>query len=62
MSVDGVPQVLAAVRKQLRSGASQIKLTVGGGVASTYDSIESLQFTPEEIQAAVAAAADYGMA
>lgn len=57
---DGVPRVLAAVREQLRQGASQIKLTLGGGAASMYDPLSTLQYTPDEIRAAVQAAADYG--
>lgn len=57
---DGVPRVLAAVREQLRQGASQIKLTLGGGAASMYDPLNTLQYTPDEIKAAVQAAADYG--
>lgn len=57
---DGVPRVLAAVREQLRQGASQIKLTLGGGAASMYDPLTTLQYTPDEITAAVEAAADYG--
>lgn len=57
---DGVPRVLAAVREQLRQGASQIKLTLGGGAASMYDPLNTLQYTPEEIRAAVQAASDYG--
>lgn len=57
---DGVPRVLAAVREQLRQGASQIKLTLGGGAASMYDPLNTLQYTPDEITAAVQAAADYG--
>ncbi|MFB8228014.1 amidohydrolase family protein [Cellulosimicrobium sp. NPDC055967] len=57
---NGVPHVLAAVREQLRQGASQIKLTLGGGAASMYDPLSTLQYTPEEIRAAVQAAADYG--
>lgn len=57
---DGVPQVLAAVREQLRQGASQIKLTLGGGAASMYDPLNTLQYTPDEIRAAVHAAEDYG--
>lgn len=59
-TADGVERVLAAVREQLRKGASQIKLTLGGGAASMYDPLYTLQFTPEEIRAAVAAAEDYG--
>lgn len=57
---DGPDRVLAAVREQLKSGASQIKLMAGGGVASVYDSLSTLQFTPEELRAAVQAATDYG--
>ncbi|MBL8265093.1 metal-dependent hydrolase family protein [Steroidobacter sp.] len=58
--VDGVPGMLAAVREQLRQGADHIKLTVSGGVASPHDPLESLQFTPQEISAAVQAATDWG--
>lgn len=57
---DGVPRVLAAVREQLRQGATQIKLTLGGGAASMYDPLNTLQYTPDEISAAVQAATDYG--
>lgn len=57
---DGVPRVLAAVREQLKMGASQIKLTLGGGAASMYDPLSTLQYRPSEIRAAVQAAADYG--
>lgn len=57
---DGVPRVLTAVREQLRMGATQIKLTLGGGAASMYDPLNTLQYTPEEIRAAVQAATDYG--
>lgn len=57
---DGVPRVLAAVREQLRQGATQIKLTLGGGATSMYDPLNTLQYTPDEIAAAVQAAGDYG--
>jgi len=57
---NGVSEVLAATREQLKKGASQIKLAVGGGVASDFDPIESLQYTPDEIRAAVQAANDWG--
>lgn len=57
---DGVPQVLAAVREQLKKGATQIKLTLGGGAASLYDPLYTLQYTADEIKAAVHAAEDYG--
>jgi imidazolonepropionase-like amidohydrolase len=57
---DGADRVLAAVREQLKLGASQIKLMAGGGVATLYDPLYTLQFTPAELRAAVEAAADYG--
>lgn len=57
---DGVPEVLGAVRTELKKGASQIKLAAGGGVISNYDPIDSLQFTPEELKAAVQVANDWG--
>lgn len=58
--VDGVEHMLAGVREQLKKGASQIKVMIGGGAASLYDPLYTLQFTPEEIRAAVQAAEDYG--
>ncbi len=57
---DGVSEVLRRVREQLLLGASQIKIMTGGGVTSIYDPIHVNQFTPEEIQAAVNAASDWG--
>jgi len=58
--VDGVDQHLAAVRENLRFGATQIKIMGGGGVMSEYDPIDSLQPSPPEIRAAVQAASDFG--
>ena len=58
--VDGVDQHLAAVRENLRFGATQIKIMGGGGVMSDYDPIHSLQPSPAEIRAAVQAASDFG--
>ena len=57
---DGVPLTLAAVRENLRHGATQIKIMGGGGVSSDYDPIHTLQPSPEEIRAAVQAASDWG--
>lgn len=57
--VDGVPDVLAAARENLRHGASQIKLAVGGGYASPSDPLTGNQFTFDEIKAAVDTAADW---
>lgn len=58
--VDGRTEVLAAVREQLRHGASQIKLATTGGAGSEYDPIDGLQFTLDEIKAAVEVASDWG--
>jgi len=57
---DGVPEVLRRTREQLMKGASQIKIMAGGGVSSLYDPLDTIQFTPEEMRAAVQAAADWG--
>ncbi|WP_439273444.1 amidohydrolase family protein [Pseudochrobactrum sp. HB0163] len=57
---DGEAEVLRRVREQLMLGASQIKIMVGGGVASAYDPLDSVQFTEKEIRAAVDAASDWG--
>lgn len=57
---DGVSEVLRRTREQLMKGASQIKIAAGGGVASQYDPLESLQFTEAEMRAAVEAASDWG--
>jgi imidazolonepropionase-like amidohydrolase len=48
---DGVPEVLKATREELKLGADFIKVMCGGGVASVTDAIETVQFTPDEIQA-----------
>lgn len=57
---DGAHEVLRRTREQLMKGASQIKISAGGGIASPYDPLESLQFTPEEMRASVDAASDWG--
>ncbi|KAF8208117.1 hypothetical protein K438DRAFT_1712922 [Mycena galopus ATCC 62051] len=48
---DGVPEVLKAVREELKAGADFIKIMVGGGVASETDAIETVQYTADEIRA-----------
>ena len=50
---DGVPEVQKAVRENFRMQASQIKVMAGGGVISLYDPLEALQYTFEELKAAV---------
>ena len=53
---DGVDEVRRAVRTQLRRGADAIKVMAGGGVASPTDRLESAQYQPDELRAAVAEA------
>jgi imidazolonepropionase-like amidohydrolase len=60
MLANGPDQMTIAVRQQLFLGATQIKLAVGGGVSSFQDPLYVNEFTTAEIEAAVAAAADYG--
>jgi len=57
---DGVPEVLKAVRLNLRNGATQIKIMAGGGGSSRFDPIDTTQYSKEEVCAAVEAAADWG--
>ena len=57
---DGADGVRKAVREQMRQGADQVKIMCSGGVASPYDPLESLQFTVEEITAAVEEAHAFG--
>jgi imidazolonepropionase-like amidohydrolase len=57
---DGRPDVLAAVRENLRYGASQIKVMAGGGAATVYDPLDVTQYTLDELKAAVEAAEDWG--
>jgi imidazolonepropionase-like amidohydrolase len=60
MRADGVNQVHLRVRELLRMGASQIKIATGGGVSSLYDPLDVTEYTPEEVEAAVADAANWG--
>lgn len=57
--VDGVPEVLKASRENLKNGVTQLKVMAGGGVGSDFDPIHSVQFTSEELMAAVQAAKDW---
>jgi imidazolonepropionase-like amidohydrolase len=56
---NGVPEVLAATREQLKRGASQIKIMAGGGVTSDHDPIDTVQYTLAEMQAIVGAVTDW---
>jgi len=57
---DGPDAVRKAVREQMRQGADQVKIMCSGGVASPYDPLDSLQFSPEEIAAATDEAGNFG--
>jgi imidazolonepropionase-like amidohydrolase len=50
---DGVDAVRRAAREELKGGAQQIKIMTGGGVATPYDPIDMVQYSEEEIRAAV---------
>ena len=56
---DGVPEVRAFSREVLRRGATQLKLSLGGGNASPYDPLDTTHYSVEEIRAAVEAAEDW---
>ena len=49
-----------AVVGNLKQGATQIKIAIGGGVYSLYDPLDVTEFTEDEIRAAVDAASDWG--
>jgi len=51
--VDGIPQVLRAVRENLRRGSSFIKFMGSGGISSPADSVSSIQFSDPEVRAIV---------
>lgn len=57
---DGREEMLKKVRQQLFLGASQIKVMAGGGMGSFFDPLSTVQFTLDELKAAVEAASDYG--
>lgn len=57
---DSPDEVRRRVREQLMLGASQIKLTAGGGVSSPHSPLDVSTFTPEELEAAVDAATNWG--
>jgi imidazolonepropionase-like amidohydrolase len=57
---DSPDEVRMRVREQLLLGASQIKLSAGGGVASPHSPLDAVTFTEEELRAAVEAASNWG--
>ena len=56
MIADSPDEVRVRAREQLLQGASQIKLTAGGGVASPNSPLDVSTFTEAELHAAVEAA------
>jgi imidazolonepropionase-like amidohydrolase len=60
MVADSPDEVRLRVREQLMQGASQIKLTAGGGVASPFSPLDVSTFTEPELKAAVEAAENWG--
>jgi imidazolonepropionase-like amidohydrolase len=60
MVADSPDEVRVRVREQLMLGATQIKLTAGGGIASPYSPLDVSTFTEPELRAAVEAAENWG--
>jgi imidazolonepropionase-like amidohydrolase len=60
MIADSPDEVRVRVREQLLQGATQIKLTAGGGVASPHSPLDASTFTEAELRAAVEAAENWG--
>jgi imidazolonepropionase-like amidohydrolase len=60
MIADSPDEVRVRVREQLLQGASQIKLTAGGGVSSPHSPLDASTFTEPELRAAVEAAENWG--
>jgi imidazolonepropionase-like amidohydrolase len=60
MIADSPDEVRLRVREQLMLGATQIKLTAGGGVASPHSPLDVATFTEPELRAAVEAAENWG--
>lgn len=50
---DGVDDVRKAARDEFRKGAAHLKMLLSGGVASPLDEVSSVQYSDEEMRAAV---------
>src|SRR5262245_33973373 len=57
---DSPDEVRVRVREQLMQGATQIKLTAGGGVSSPFSPLDVSTFTEPELRSAVEAAENWG--
>ncbi|MGY1457771.1 amidohydrolase family protein [Luteimonas sp. A534] len=60
MVADSPDEVRVRAREQLTLGASQVKLTAGGGVASPHSPLDVTTFNEDELRAAVQAAENWG--
>ncbi|WP_165435618.1 amidohydrolase family protein [Bradyrhizobium sp. Leo121] len=60
MVADSPDEVRVRAREQLMQGASQVKLTAGGGVTSPFSPLDVSTFTEPELRAAVEAAENWG--
>ena len=60
MVADSPDEVRMRVREQLMQGASQIKLTAGGGVSSPFSPLDVSTFTEPELRAAVGSGRELG--
>jgi imidazolonepropionase-like amidohydrolase len=60
MIADSPDEVRVRAREQLMQGASQVKLTAGGGVSSPFSPVDVTTFTEAELRAAVEAAENWG--
>ena len=60
MVADSPDEVRVRVREQLMQGASQVKLTAGGGVSSPFSPVDVSTFVEAELRAAVEAAENWG--
>ncbi|MGD6747516.1 amidohydrolase family protein [Streptomyces sp. BH106] len=56
---DGVDAVKAAARDEFRKGAAHLKMLLSGGVASPHDEVSEVQYTDEEMRAAVTEARNH---
>jgi imidazolonepropionase-like amidohydrolase len=57
---DSPHEMRVRVREQLMQGASQVKLTAGGGVSSPFSPLDVSTFVESELRAAVEAAENWG--
>ncbi|MEM8957930.1 MAG: amidohydrolase family protein [Pseudomonadota bacterium] len=59
MVSDGVPDVRRRTREILKYGATQVKITAGGGVSSQYDPLDVSEYSVDEIEAVVEEASNF---